>query len=198
MAAGIHTAKTAAPAAPAAAPALGGEPKLGDAVLDGAPLEMDFYRSMAEAAVDTHPMEDDDIADMCGALKYVHTEILTEHLQSPIRQTRKYSIDVITRHRMKIKNPRTILKTPNALQGEFGQFITYDFGKATNPAQLPMIQDQAGLKRLEKARPGQLRGRGTLHGPEMRRALSEPKALCLVLRWELVPQPALEQASGLT
>ena len=144
MAAGIHTAKTVAPAAQAAASPVGGEPKLGDAVLEGAPLEMDFYRSMAEAAVDTHPMEDDDIADMCGALKYVHTEILTEHLQSPIRQTRKYSIDVITRHRMKIKNPVTILKTPNALQGEFGQFITYDFGKATNPAQLPMIQDQAG------------------------------------------------------
>ena len=104
--------------------------------------DFDIYRCMAGSAVDTHAMEDDDIADLTGALKYVHTEILTEHLQSPIRQTRKYGIDVVTRHRMKFKNPSTVQKTPNALQGEFSQFVTYDFGKATNPAQMPIIKEQ--------------------------------------------------------
>lgn len=118
-----------------------GDPQMTDEVLEEA-QDFDIYRCMAGSAVDTHAMEDDDIADLTGALKYVHTEILTEHLQSPIRQTRKYGIDVVTRHRMKFKNPSTVQKTPNALQGEFSQFVTYDFGKATNPAQLPMIKEQ--------------------------------------------------------
>ena len=104
--------------------------------------DFDIYRCMAGSAVDTHAMDDDDIADLTGALKYVRTEILTEHLQSPIRQTRKYGIDVVTRHRIKFKNPSTVQKTPNALQGEFSQFVTYDFGKATNPAQMPIIKEQ--------------------------------------------------------
>ncbi|CAK9026228.1 unnamed protein product [Durusdinium trenchii] len=105
-------------------------------------FDIDVFRCMAAAGVDAHPMEDDDIASLDGAIKYVHTEILTEHLQNPIRDTRKYNIDVVTRHRMKVLNPDTILGTPHAVQGEFGQFITYDFGKATNPDQMPIIQEQ--------------------------------------------------------
>lgn len=113
-------------------------------------MSLDVYRSMAGSAVDTHFMADDDIADLTGAIKYVHTEILTEHLQSPIRQTRKYGIDVVTRHRMQFKNPSTVLKTSNALQGEFSQFVTYDFGQATNPAQFPVIKEQAPAVRIQK------------------------------------------------
>ena len=45
--------------------------------------DFDIYRCMAGSAVDTHAMEDDDIADLTGALKYVHTEILTETLAEP-------------------------------------------------------------------------------------------------------------------
>ena len=120
------------------------DPAMNDDVLEH-PQDFDVYRCMAAAAVDTHPMEDDDIADLAGAVKYVHTEILTEHLQSPIRQTRKYAIDAVTRHRMKFKNPSTVQGTTHALQGEFSQFVTYDFGQATNPAQLPIIQEQAWI-----------------------------------------------------
>ncbi|CAE7569011.1 unnamed protein product [Symbiodinium natans] len=109
------------------------------------PMSFDVYRCMAAAAVDTHPMEDDDIADLAGAIKYVHTEILTEHLQSPIRTSRKYHVDAITAHRFRIKNPSTILHRSDALQGEFGAFVTYDWGKATNPAQLPMIADKGNF-----------------------------------------------------
>ena len=116
--------------------------ELSDATLKK-PMDLDVYRCMAAAGVDKHPIEDDDLASLDGAMKYVHTEILTEHLQNPIREFRKYNIDVITRHRMKIQNPATVLGTANAVQGEFGQFITYDFGEATNPAQIPMLQDQA-------------------------------------------------------
>lgn len=121
-------------------------------------FDIDVFRCMAAAGVDTHPMEDDDIASLDGAIKYVHTEILTEHLQNPIRDTRKYNIDVVTRHRMKVLNPDTILGTPHAVQGEFGQFITYDFGKATNPDQMPIIQEQArGLQRGLKTLAEQLK-----------------------------------------
>ena len=116
--------------------------KVSKTLLD-APMSFDVYRCMAAAAVDTHPMEDDDIADLAGAIKYVHTEILTEHLQSPIRTSRKYHVDAITAHRFRIKNPSTILHKPDALQGEFGAFVTYDWGKATNPAQIPMIAEKA-------------------------------------------------------
>ena len=129
--------KPAAAAAPPKPMALHVSPMLDE------PMSFDVYRCMAAAAVDTHPMEDDDLADLAGAIKYVHTEILTEHLQSPIRTSRKYHVDAITAHRFRIKNPSTILHRSDALQGEFGAFVTYDWGKATNPAQLPMIADKA-------------------------------------------------------
>ena len=133
--------RPAATLAPAAQPKPA-QLKVSQALLDS-PMSFDVYRCMAAAAVDTHPMEDDDIADLAGAIKYVHTEILTEHLQSPIRTGRKYHVDAITAHRFRIKNPRTILHQADALQGEFGAFVTYDWGQATNPAQLPMIANKA-------------------------------------------------------
>ncbi|CAE8726659.1 unnamed protein product [Polarella glacialis] len=113
--------------------------KLMEPAASGSMLSFDIFRSMAAAAVDTHPMEDDDVADLGGVLKYVHTEILTEHLQNPLRINRKYDIDSLAAHRYKIKNTQELLNSDVQTQGEFGQFVTFDWGQATNTAQLPML-----------------------------------------------------------
>lgn len=108
----------------------------------GAVLNFDMYRAMAGSAVDTHPIEDDDMADLGGVIKYMHTELLTEHLADPLRTTRKYGIDVLTRHRFKIRNPDKVLESGTfQAMGEFGQFVTFDWGQASNAAQMSLFTE---------------------------------------------------------
>mmetsp|Transcript_81356 Transcript_81356/g.264014 ORF Transcript_81356/g.264014 Transcript_81356/m.264014 type:complete len:810 (-) Transcript_81356:34-2463(-) len=92
----------------------------------------------------------DDMADLGGAIKYIHTEMLTEHYADPLRTTRKYGIDVLTRKRYKIKNTEALLKSPQQAMGEFGQFVTYDWGQATNPGQYAMFKDYGDFVGLQQ------------------------------------------------
>lgn len=100
---------------------------------------LDTFRAMKTSEVQHYPLEDDDIADLGGVLKYVHTEAIMEHLLPPDRRERKYGLDCITQHRFKIRNPPALL-TSGGNHVDFGQFVTYDYGVATNSAQHPMIQ----------------------------------------------------------
>lgn len=95
-------------------------------------IEMDLYRAMAGAAVGKNREENDDLADLYGALKYVHTEAITEHaLSPPTRTTRKNNIDVISKFRFKIKNTAQLLGTQHSQAVDFGPFQAYDNGEAT-------------------------------------------------------------------
>lgn len=108
---------------------------------DNPVVVIDIFRAMSEADVDKYFVEDDDIADLGGVLKYVHTETIAEHLLPPLRQRRKYDIDCITRHRYKVRNPPALLGPGGPKEKvDFGQFVTYDYGVATNLAQIPMIK----------------------------------------------------------
>jgi len=100
---------------------------------------LDMFRAMRATEVEHYPVEDDDIADLGGVLKYVHTEAIMEHLLPPDRRERKYGLDCVTRHRFKIRNPKALLANEGFMV-DFGQFVTYDYGVATNSAQRPMIQ----------------------------------------------------------
>jgi len=136
-------AQPAAPPPPAAATAATPPPPPHVVEYNGKPADVlyfDMYRAMASSAVDSHLMEDDDMADLGGVIKYIHTEILTEHMGDPLRTSRKYNIDVLTRHRYKIHNTDKLLKSPVMAQAEFGQFVTYDWGQATNTQQMAMFQ----------------------------------------------------------
>jgi len=81
-----------------------------------------------------HPLQDDNVADLGGVLKYIATEIIVESGGNPSRTTRKYDINSITQHRFKVRNPDAIVESREAAYGEFGRFVTYDWGKATNQA----------------------------------------------------------------
>lgn len=101
-------------------------------------VQLDLFRAMTGASAEGFPTEDNDIADVGGVVKYIHTELLTEHLADPLRKRRKYNIDSIRKQRFKIRNPDALLEsTPFP---DFGQFVTYDWGEATNKAQLPIME----------------------------------------------------------
>jgi len=102
-------------------------------------IVLDTFRAMRSSQVERSPVENDDLADLGGVLKYVHTEAIMEHLLPPDRRERKYGLDCITRHRFKIRNPEALLTQGNNMV-DFGQFITYDYGVATNPIQQSVIQ----------------------------------------------------------
>merc|ERR1719401_1575814 len=89
-----------------------------------------MYRAMAASDVDKFPEEDDNVADIMGAIKYIHTEIIVEHALPPSRTVRRYRIDSIKKARHKVLNP------PGLQQGtgeykNFGPFLAYDSGRAT-------------------------------------------------------------------
>ncbi|CAK0887624.1 unnamed protein product [Prorocentrum cordatum] len=103
-------------------------------------VSIDIFRAMKAAAADEQQTLDDDMADLQGDLKYVHTELLTEHLLDPIRQSRKYDIDCIRRQRYVFRNPAALATAVESPLPDFGPFITYDFGVATNTQQLPVLE----------------------------------------------------------
>jgi hypothetical protein len=103
-----------------------------------ATVPIDMFRAMQASAAEQEETMDDDVADLGGDLKYVHTELITEHLADPLRLSRKYNIDCIRRQRYKIRNPTSMSNATDFV--DFGPFITFDFGMATNPAQVPLLQ----------------------------------------------------------
>lgn len=100
-----------------------------------------MYRAMSSADVGRMEegqmvLESFDLASLAGVLKYVHTEVVAEHIiGAPERRARKNDIDVISRFPTKIRNPDTVLDPSSYLtnQVDFGPFVTFDYGVATNP-----------------------------------------------------------------
>lgn len=96
-------------------------------------FDIDMYRAMTDGQVDANTEENDDMADLIGVLKYIHTEALAESIIGTVdRQTRKYSIDVIVQWRFKVKNTDALLTAPQkASFMDFGNFAAFDSGQAT-------------------------------------------------------------------
>jgi len=102
-------------------------------------VHLDLFRAVPGAVADGNLTEDNDLADLAGVLKYLHTEILTEHLGDPGRTSRKYGIDSIRRQRLAIRNPDVLLSSTPV--PDFGRFVTYDFGEATNKAEWSLFEE---------------------------------------------------------
>eukprot|EP00928_Gymnodinium_smaydae_P052887 TRINITY_DN37019_c0_g1_i1.p1 TRINITY_DN37019_c0_g1~~TRINITY_DN37019_c0_g1_i1.p1 ORF type:complete len:616 (-),score=109.52 TRINITY_DN37019_c0_g1_i1:185-1861(-) len=88
---------------------------------------------MGNRGVTAFTEENDDLADLMGVMKYIHTETIAEHtLAPPNRETRKNGIDVIARYRMKVKNSDEL---QSSLQYsafvDFGHFLAFDNGQQT-------------------------------------------------------------------
>eukprot|EP00428_Durinskia_dybowskii_P034309 CAMPEP_0170262948 /NCGR_PEP_ID=MMETSP0116_2-20130129/31357_1 /TAXON_ID=400756 /ORGANISM="Durinskia baltica, Strain CSIRO CS-38" /LENGTH=512 /DNA_ID=CAMNT_0010514017 /DNA_START=54 /DNA_END=1590 /DNA_ORIENTATION=- len=113
----------------------------------GEVLELDLFRAMPQVGIGKWPLQNFNLASEAGVIKYVHTEVIAEHiLGSPERTTRKYGVDAIARIRFKIRNPGSLLSPSNHLvtQVDFGPFVTYDSGVATNPQTQEFIKDHGG------------------------------------------------------
>lgn len=83
------------------------------------------------------------MADLVGAMKYVHSEVIAEHTIADFdRKLRKYSIDTIARWRILFQNPGVITGMNQApmIFADFGPFITFDYGQATNLEPLQLLE----------------------------------------------------------
>lgn len=97
---------------------------------------VDLYRAMAKPpdGKETNPVSNNNLADVMGVLRYVHQEVIVEHVAGdPERPSRKYGIDSFGHYRMKIRNPDSILKDPSKLaMPGFGRYGAFDYGVATS------------------------------------------------------------------
>merc|ERR1719188_1453769 len=110
---------------------------------DRAVIQVDLYRAMRSRDVGAYPIQNFNLASIAGASKYIHTDVITEHLTDPERKERRNGIDSIARMRFKVKNPSRVVApaSPMATQMDFGPFVLYDSGAATNPRSHALIQE---------------------------------------------------------
>jgi len=98
---------------------------------EGVTIDVDFFRAMGNGDPNAFPLENDDVAELPGVLKYIHTEVIPEHIMGhPARSTREYAIDRIVKWRFKVQN------TPGLLQNaghsvDFGPYMAFDRGQNT-------------------------------------------------------------------
>mmetsp|Transcript_55232 Transcript_55232/g.103555 ORF Transcript_55232/g.103555 Transcript_55232/m.103555 type:complete len:645 (-) Transcript_55232:74-2008(-) len=97
---------------------------------------VDMYRAMQKpkGGKETNPVSNNNLADVMGVLRYVHQEVIVEHVAGdPERTSRKYNIDSFAHYRMKVRNPDSILKDPSKLaMPGFGRYGAFDYGVATS------------------------------------------------------------------
>lgn len=114
-----------------------------------ASVEVYMYR--AQKASSAYAMENVDMADLPGVMKYIHTKAIVEHTQSPDRSARKYDMSEIARYRFLVKNPDEIVNTnqPPMQNVDFSQFINFEYGQGTNPLlllELAKLGDAVGVQ----------------------------------------------------
>lgn len=108
-------------------------------------FQVDMYRAMQSSAVDTFTEENDNLADLGGVLKYLHTEVTPEYCNSQNRWQRKYDIDTVAKQRFKVRNqPMSVGQVCSAQNVDFGPFTTYDQGQSTNPQLDPAFKSEVG------------------------------------------------------
>ncbi|CAJ1363434.1 unnamed protein product [Effrenium voratum] len=102
---------------------------------------LDMYRAMTkpDKGKESFPVSNNNLADVMGVLRYVHQEVIVEHVAGdPGRPSRKYNINAFGKYRMKVRNPDSILKDPSKLaMPGFGRYGAFDYGVGTS---LDMLQ----------------------------------------------------------
>jgi len=94
-----------------------------------------MFRATEKASIGIWKLENNNLADIGGVLKYVHTEIIVEHQLNPSRNARKYNVDVIGHWLFMVKNTAELLATPKmTMDKDFGPYCAYDVGRSTNPS----------------------------------------------------------------
>merc|ERR1740121_1263777 len=59
-------------------------------------MQFDFYRAMRKSDIGAYPLQNFNLASVAGVGKYIHTEVIAEHVIGNVqRTTRKNGIDTI-------------------------------------------------------------------------------------------------------
>mmetsp|Transcript_38689 Transcript_38689/g.97249 ORF Transcript_38689/g.97249 Transcript_38689/m.97249 type:complete len:810 (-) Transcript_38689:212-2641(-) len=120
---------------------------------DGRPaLDIDLYRAMQSEGINQWPLQNVNLASVDGVTKYLHTEVIAEHVVGDSeRNQRKYGIDAFAKIRFKVKNPSSVVTNRSIVtQVNFGPFVTFDSGKATNPLTQTLIKAHGGFVGVQK------------------------------------------------
>eukprot|EP00933_Yihiella_yeosuensis_P021883 TRINITY_DN17264_c0_g1_i1.p1 TRINITY_DN17264_c0_g1~~TRINITY_DN17264_c0_g1_i1.p1 ORF type:complete len:648 (-),score=105.89 TRINITY_DN17264_c0_g1_i1:392-2335(-) len=95
---------------------------------------VDMYRALERPPEDkeSFKLENNNLADIVGTLRYVHQEIIVEHaVAQPDREKRKYGVNGVGRYRMKVLNPNKLGEEKQPIWG-FAAYGAFDFGVSTN------------------------------------------------------------------
>lgn len=114
--------------------------------------QVSMFRATESPSLGKWTLENNNLADIGGVLKYLHTEVIVEHELPSTRLIRKYNVDVIGKWNFQVKNPAKILATNMVVSTNFGPFVTYDYGQSTNPYfddKLPVYGDWVGAQTQE-------------------------------------------------
>lgn len=87
----------------------------------------------------TFSTENNNLADIMGTFRYLHQEVLPEHLQNQQRTARKYEIGAILRYRMRWKPTVDLLSSDLQTLPGFGQYMAFDEGLVSSSDSLKLI-----------------------------------------------------------
>lgn len=91
-----------------------------------------MFRALVGEQANTYTLENNNVADAGGCLKYIHTELIVEHQLPDYRVNRKYDVDAIAMWDVSFRNHHSMVNSPDRVGEEFGPFLAYDFGESTN------------------------------------------------------------------
>lgn len=91
-----------------------------------------MYRALIGEHVNDYTLENNNVADAGGVLKYIHTEVIVEHQLPEHRIKRKYEVDAISMWHVRFRNHHALVHSSDRVGNEFGPFLAYDFGESTN------------------------------------------------------------------
>ncbi|CAJ1328832.1 unnamed protein product [Effrenium voratum] len=117
---------------------------------------VDMYRALKKPSggeEGDQRLENNNLADILGVLRYLHQEVVVEHaVGDPERTERKYGIDAIARYRVTLKNP-TKLDASSSIMGFSPKFSAFDYGIATNPDTLKELAEVGDFVGIQKKDP---------------------------------------------
>lgn len=118
-------------------------------VRTGPMIEVDLFRAWQASQVHRYEIANNNLADVGGVLKYIHTEIVVESEQDTDRENRKYNIDVIAYARFRVRNVDSIVASTRQQAQDFGPFSAYDMGESTQDELDALYEEHSDMVGLQ-------------------------------------------------
>jgi len=95
------------------------------------PEMISFYAYRAQSDDPFH-VENANLANLAGALKYAHYEVINSQEKEEGLCQRHYAITRIARYKLTMKNPQDVYDGFGDVQPQFGPFMAFDQGQCTS------------------------------------------------------------------